>query len=61
MKVHRIFRSLAMKLYILILVLVIPINLLVLFLSQMILQDYQDELRQSCDRWIGSFTELLDA
>lgn len=47
MKVHRIFRSLAMKLYILILVLVIPINLLVLFLSQMILQDYQDELRQS--------------
>ena len=47
MKVHRIFRSLAMKLYILILLLVIPINLLVLFLSQMILQDYQDELRQS--------------
>ena len=23
--------------------------------------DLQDELRQSCDRWIGSFTELLDA
>ena len=38
MKVHRIFRSLAMKLYILILLLVIPINLLVLFLSQMILR-----------------------
>lgn len=61
MKVHRIFRSLAMKLYILILVLVIPINLLVLFLSQMILQDYQDELRQSYRHELDIFYTQVNA
>ena len=45
--VKRAYRSLAMRLYLLILLLVIPINGFTVCLSQQVVQDYQEKLEQS--------------
>lgn len=54
-KLSVLFKKLTVRLYCLILILVIPVNLLAVCLTQMIVWDYQKELRQSYQHELDIF------